>query len=142
MSAAVSTSTVSLQELRIEREDDVVIVRRKVKSIAQERKFDTFATAAITTATSELTRNVLMHGGGGVAIIEEISDGLRVGIRIRFRDHGPGIPDVERVLKGGYSTARSMGLGLSGSRRLVDEFSIDTAPGRGTTVTIVKWKPF
>jgi serine/threonine-protein kinase RsbT len=142
MSAAVSTSSVSREELRIRSEDDVVTVRRKVKSIAMERRFDTFATAAITTATSELTRNVLMHGGGGVAIVEEVSDGTRVGIRVRFHDEGPGIEDVERVLKGGYSTARSMGLGLSGSKRLVDEFAIESAPGKGTTVTIVKWKPF
>ena len=120
----------------------MVTVRRKVKVIAQERRFDTFATAAITTATSELTRNVLMHGGGGIAIVEEVSDGMRVGIRVRFQDEGPGIEDVERVLKGGYSTARSMGLGLSGSKRLVDEFAIESAPGKGTTVTIVKWKPF
>ena len=142
MSAAVSMSSVSHEELRIRGEDDVVTVRRKVKAIAQERRFDTFATAAITTATSELTRNVLTHGGGGIAIVEEVSDGMRVGIRVRFVDEGAGIADVERVLRGGYSTARSMGLGLSGSRRLVDEFAIESAPGKGTTVTIVKWRPF
>ncbi len=135
-------SSVSREELRIRGEDDVVVVRRKVKAIAQERRFDTFATAAITTATSELTRNVLTHGGGGIAIVEEVSDGMRVGIRVRFVDEGPGIADVERVLRGGYSTARSMGLGLSGSRRLVDEFAIESATGKGTTVTIVKWRPF
>lgn len=138
----MSTSTVSLQDLSIASEDDVVSVRRKVRAIAQERHFDAFATAAITTASSELTRNVLMHGGGGVAIVEEVSDGVRVGIRIRFRDDGPGIADIERVLQGGYSTAKSMGLGLSGSRRLVDELSIESVSGKGTMVTVVKWKPF
>lgn len=142
MSAALSMSSVSREELCIRGDDDVVTVRRKVKAIAQERRFDTFATAAITTATSELTRNVLTHGGGGIAIVEELSDGMRVGIRVRFLDEGPGIADVERALRGGYSTARSMGLGLSGSRRLVDEFAIESVPDKGTTVTIVKWRPF
>jgi len=142
MIAVAATSTLSTATLRIASEDDVVNVRRKVKSIAQERKFDGFATAAITTATSELTRNALVHGGGGIAIVEEVSDGMRVGIRVQFRDEGPGIADIERALRGGYSTARSMGLGLSGSRRLVDEFALDSVPGKGTVVTIVKWKPF
>jgi serine/threonine-protein kinase RsbT len=142
MSIAVSASSLSREELEIASEDDVVIVRRKVKAIAQARKFDGFATAAITTATSELTRNVLVHGHGGTAIVEEISDGVRIGIRVRFRDDGPGIADIERVLRGGYSTARSMGLGLSGSRRLADEFAIESVVGKGTVVTIVKWKPF
>lgn len=118
----------------------MIVVRRTVKALAQERKFDTFASAAITTATSELTRNVWTHAGSGVAVIEELKDGHRVGIRIEFRDQGPGIPDVARVLRGGYSTARSMGLGLSGSRRLVDEFSIESIVGSGTTIVITKWK--
>ena len=130
------------EEMLIQREDDVVLVRRRVKALAQERRFDTFATAALTTATSELTRNVWMHGGGGAAIIEEVTRQGRTGIRIEFRDRGPGIPDIERVLRGGYSTARSMGLGLSGSRRLVDEFSIESIVGQGTTIVIAKWKPY
>ena len=127
----------------IHAEDDIVLVRRRVRAIAGDQKLDSFATAAVTTATSELTRNALVHGGGGDAVIEQIrgEDG-RVGMRVAFRDHGPGIADVERVLLGGYSTARSMGLGLSGSRRLVDEFEIETIPGKGTRVAFVKWKLF
>src|SRR5687768_18514773 len=97
-------------------EDDIIAVRRRVRDIAELRKFDTFETAAVTTATSELARNALVHGGGGLATIEEVTDGVRSGIRIVFADKGPGIPDTDRVLRGGYSTARSMGLGLSGSR--------------------------
>lgn len=128
--------------LRLDREDDIVVVRRRVRDIAELRKFDSFATAAITTATSELARNVIVHGGTGSATIDEVSDGSRVGIRVRFEDQGPGIGDLDRVMRGGYSTARSMGLGLSGSKRLVDEFSIDTAPGAGTRVTVLKWKRF
>ncbi len=128
--------------LRIDTEDDTIIVRRRVREIAEARKFDTFATAAITTATSELARNVLVHAGKGIALVEELMNGDRVGIRITFEDQGPGIPDIQRVLAGGFSTARSMGLGLSGSRRLVDEFTIESAPGKGTKVSIVKWKRF
>ena len=128
--------------LRLDREDDIVVVRRRVRDIAELRKFDSFATAAITTATSELARNVIVHGGTGTATIDEVSDGSRVGIRVLFEDRGPGIGDLDRVMRGGYSTAKSMGLGLSGSKRLVDEFSIDTAPGVGTRVTVLKWKRF
>jgi serine/threonine-protein kinase RsbT len=132
-------SVLGRYDLPIRREDDVAIVRRLVKELAQARGFDAFAAAAITTATSELTRNTLVHGGGGEAVIEELTDGARLGIRVRFRDEGPGIEDIARVLKGGYSTARSLGLGLSGAKRLVDDFEIESTPGAGTTATIVKW---
>ena len=132
----------SREELPIASEDDVVLVRRRVRAIASDQKLDSFATAAVTTATSELTRNVWVHGGGGSAIIEQIRNGSRVGVRVTFRDRGPGIADVERVLRGGFSTAKSMGLGLSGSKRLVDELSVDSELGKGTTVTFVKWRPF
>lgn len=129
-------------QLAIEREDDIITVRRRVRDIAELRKFDSFATAAITTATSELARNVLVHGNGGGACIEEVTDGYRLGIRIVFEDHGPGIDDIPRVLAGGYTTKKSMGLGLSGSKRLVDEFELVSAPGQGTKVTVIKWKRF
>jgi serine/threonine-protein kinase RsbT len=135
----VTVQVLRKHELPIDREDDVAIVRQKVRALAQERGFDAFATAAITTATSELTRNVWMHAHKGEATVEEITDGGRMGLRVVFRDEGPGIPDVPRVLAGGYSTARSMGLGVSGSRRLVDEFLLESTVGRGTVVTIVKW---
>jgi serine/threonine-protein kinase RsbT len=129
-------------ELRIDCEDDIIRVRRRVRDIAELKKFDSFATAAITTATSELARNALVHGGKGLAWIEEVTDGYRLGIRIAFEDKGPGIDDIPRVLAGGYTTARSMGLGLSGSKRLVDEFELDSTPGVGTKVTVTKWKRF
>ena len=128
--------------IRIDREDDIITVRRRVRDIAELRKFDSFATAAITTAASELARNALTHGGKGLATIEEVSDGYRTGIRIVFEDQGPGIDDVDRALAGGYTTARSMGLGLSGSRRLVDDFELQSTVGAGTKVTVTKWKRF
>jgi serine/threonine-protein kinase RsbT len=130
------------RSMELATEDDVLSVRRLVREIALARKFDTFAIAAITTATSELGRNVLVHGGGGSVTVEEVSDGLRAGIRIAFVDSGPGISDISRVLSGGYSTARSMGLGLSGSKRLVDVFDLESKVGEGTRVTVTKWKRF
>lgn len=126
-------------EMPIRNEDDVILVRRKARSLAQERGFDAFATAALTTAASELARNTLVHGGGGEAIVEHLADGPRSGVRVTFTDKGPGIADVDRVLAGGYSTARSLGLGLSGTRRLVEEFDLESAPGAGTKVVICKW---
>jgi len=138
----MTLSVLSRQELPIVSEDDVVIVRRKVREVAHERGLDSFATAAITTAASELARNVLVHARGGVAVIEGVGDGRREGVRLEFRDQGPGIADLERVLRGGYSTARSLGLGVSGSKRLVDQFLIESTVGRGTQVTAIKWRRF
>ncbi|MCS6914411.1 MAG: ATP-binding protein [Myxococcales bacterium] len=135
----MATRVLSRQEMKIDCEDDVLLVRRRVQMLAQQRGFDPFATAALTTATSELTRNVWIHAGRGQAVVEEIAEGGRCGIRVQFRDEGPGIADIERALRGGYSTAGSLGLGLSGSRRLVDHLNIESAPGRGTVVTILKW---
>jgi serine/threonine-protein kinase RsbT len=135
-------TVLSTQEMKIDVEDDIILTRRRVRELAEQRRFDAFATAAITTAASELARNVLVHAGKGVAVIEEVQNGTRIGIRLCFRDAGPGIPDVHRVLAGGFSTARSMGLGLSGSRRLVDQFDLASDVGKGTTVTVVKWKRF
>jgi serine/threonine-protein kinase RsbT len=126
--------------MRIETEDDVILVRRAVRELAQAHGFDVFASAALTTAASELTRNVWVHARKGVAILEEVANGDRRGVRVTFRDEGPGIADIPRVMAGGFSTARSMGMGLSGSRRLVDEFDLQSTVGRGTTVEIMKWK--
>lgn len=137
----MTATVLSRQEFAIRSEEDVLVVRRRVKTIAQERNFGVFTSAAVTTATSELTRNAWTHGGGGIAIIEELMDAGRIGIRVEFRDQGPGIDNIERVLKGGYSTGKSLGLGLSGSRRLVDSFTIESQVGRGTVVVITKWKP-
>lgn len=127
------------ERFAIRDEADIATVRRRVREVAQELGFDAFATAAITTAASELARNVWTHARGGEAIVERVRDGARRGVRLEFRDEGPGIPDIPRVMAGGYSTARSLGLGLSGSKRLVDEFIIESTPGQGTRVRVIKW---
>jgi serine/threonine-protein kinase RsbT len=138
----MAARVLSTQEMKIATEDDVVLVRRAVRALADRRGFDSFACAALTTAVTELGRNVWVHARSGVVILEELEDGPRPGVRVEFRDQGPGIPDIEWALAGGNSTASSLGLGLSGTKRLVDDFQIQSEPGRGTSVRITKWKRF
>jgi serine/threonine-protein kinase RsbT len=127
-------------EIRIDKEADIVEVRQRARELAKNCGFDQFAVAALTTAASELSRNVWVHAQKGIARIAVLRKGSRVGLELEFVDHGPGIADLDRALAGGFSTARSLGLGLSGTRRLVDEFNIETEIGRGTKVVVRKWK--
>ena len=127
-------------EIRIDKEADIIAIRLLIRELTKQLKFDQFASAAMTTAASELSRNVWVHAKSGSARIGVLRGGTRVGLELALVDHGPGIADLERALAGGYSTANSRGLGLSGTKRLVDEFNIDTVPGRGTTIVIRKWK--
>jgi serine/threonine-protein kinase RsbT len=120
--------------------DDVVRVRQLARSWASELKFGLVDQTKLVTATSELARNTLEHGGGGTLKIEIVENGTRKGIKLTFEDHGPGIPDIALALRDGYTTGNGMGLGLSGSKRLVNDFAISSEPGRGTTVTIIRWK--
>jgi serine/threonine-protein kinase RsbT len=138
--AGVDSNTANVWEIRIDKESDIVATRQLVRELAKEYRFDQFEVAAITTAASELSRNVWVHAQRGVARISVVRTGRKVGLQLEFVDHGPGIADLNRALAGGFSTARSLGLGLSGTKRLVDEFDIDTAPGRGTKVVVRKWK--
>ncbi|MEU4806622.1 ATP-binding protein [Actinosynnema sp. NPDC023587] len=128
------------EELPITGDDDVVRVRQLVRGYAQRAKLSLVNQTKLVTAASELARNTLVYGGGGVARVEFVSDGRRQGVRAAFEDHGPGIPDLGLALADGWSSGSGLGLGLSGSRRLVDQFDLDTEVGRGTTVTVVKWK--
>lgn len=120
--------------------EDIVSVRQAVRRKAIGLGFNLIDQTKIVTATSELARNMLDYGGGGVTTLEIIENGRKKGIRLSFRDEGPGIRDVELALKDGYSSGNGMGLGLGGAKRLSDEFEIDTTPGKGTCVTIVRWK--
>jgi serine/threonine-protein kinase RsbT len=126
-------------EIRIDKEADIIAIRQLVRELTKLHKFDQFAAAALTTAASELSRNVWVLAQSGQAKVSVLR-GDRLGIELEFVDHGPGLADLDRALAGGYSTANSMGLGLSGTKRLEDEFQLDTAPGRGTTIVIRKWK--
>ncbi|MEG9436309.1 anti-sigma regulatory factor [Edaphobacter sp. HDX4] len=120
--------------------DDVVRVRQVTRIWSTELKFSLVDQTKFVTATSELARNTLEHGGGGTMTAEIIENGTRRGLRLTFRDEGPGISDINLALRDGYTTGGGMGLGLSGSKRLVNEFDIKSEPGRGTVVTIVRWK--
>src|SRR5438094_1960751 len=126
--------------ISIEREADIVAVRQQARELAKELRFDQFAVAALTTAASELSRNVWVHAQRGVARISVLRNGRKVGVELELVDQGPGIANLERALAGGFSTSKSLGLGLSGTKRLADEFHIESAPGRGTKVVIRKWK--
>jgi serine/threonine-protein kinase RsbT len=119
---------------------DVVIVRQRVRVWATELKFSLVDQTKIVTAASELGRNTLEHGGGGSLELALVVNGTRRGIRLRFSDRGPGIPDTAQALKDGFTTGSGMGLGLGGSKRLMNEFEIETRPGDGTVVTAIRWK--
>lgn len=120
--------------------DDVVRARQQVRTWAQELGFSLLDQTKLITAASELARNVIVHGKGGTMRLEELHDGDRQGLRLTFEDHGPGIPNIDLALKDGYTTGNGLGLGLGGSRRLANEFTIDSRIGEGTRVTITRWK--
>lgn len=126
-------------ELIIRTGDDVVRVRQLVRAQAQAVRLSLVDQTKLVTAASELARNIVTYGGSGVARVETVSRGGRQGVCATFADSGPGIPDVELALTDGWTTGSGLGLGLSGARRLVDEFTIDTEVGKGTSVTVVKW---
>jgi serine/threonine-protein kinase RsbT len=126
-------------EVPIRGDEDVVRVRQATRAIAVAAKLSLVDQTKVVTAASELARNTLIHGGGGIAVLGVLEDGPRRGVRAVFADDGPGIPDLEMALTDGWSSGNGLGLGLSGTRRLVDVFDIETEPGKGTTVTVTKW---
>lgn len=137
----MASGTVQKAEtIPIKSSSDVVLVRQRVRFLAIDMKFSLVEQTKIVTAASELGRNTLEHGGGGSLELAVITNGARRGLRLRFTDQGPGIPDVALALKDGYTSGSGMGLGLGGSKRLMNEFEIDTKPGSGTTVTTIRWK--
>lgn len=126
--------------LPIRTETDVVKVRHSVRDWSVACKFGLVDQTKFVTAASELARNTLTYGQGGDLTLELLSDGLRNGVRLTFVDQGPGIADLELALTDGYTSGGGMGLGLSGAKRLSDEFSISSHPGEGTKVAITRWK--
>jgi len=129
-----------MDELSIRSGDDVVRVRQQARVAAASCGLSLVDQTKLVTAASELARNTLVYGGGGTATIEIVkSDTGRSGVKIDFADNGPGIPDMELALTDGWSSGSGLGLGLSGARRLVDEFKVASEPGTGTTVVVIKW---
>ncbi|MFF4358805.1 anti-sigma regulatory factor [Streptomyces sp. NPDC001604] len=127
--------------LPIRSDVDLAWVRQQVRQSAADLGFGLVQQTKLVTAASELARNTLVHGGGGHVEIVPLTAGMARGLRLSFVDRGPGIRDVELAMTDGYTSGGGLGLGLSGAKRLVDEFAIDTEPGRGTTVTVASWTP-
>lgn len=124
----------------LQNEADIVASRQTVRQLTQQLKFSLVDQTKMITAASELSRNVLVHGGGGRMRWELVDEGLRRGLRLHFEDEGPGIADIQMALTDGWTSGSGMGLGLPGSKRLVNEFDIQSAPGAGTRVSITRWK--
>lgn len=133
------TSTAA-ETLPIRSEEDVVRVRHAVRRLAVDAKFSLVDQTKLVTAASELARNTLIHGGGGLVRLDRVHSGGRVGLCMTFEDEGPGISDIGRALQDGFTTGSGLGLGLGGSKRLVNEFSVNSTPGVGTRITATKWK--
>ena len=129
-----------MDKLPIRTGDDVVRVRQQVRVVAAKSGLSLVDQTKVVTAASELARNALVHGGGGLARVEVITSALgKNGVRVGFTDEGPGITDLDLALTDGWSSGAGLGLGLSGARRLVDEFELTSKPGTGTSVVVIKW---
>jgi serine/threonine-protein kinase RsbT len=131
--------TLSSDVMRIVRDQDVVPFRNRVKECAVKIKMGLVNQTKLITAASELGRNMLKYGQGGETLIEIVTRGRDNGVRLTFKDKGPGIADISLAMKDGFTTGRSLGLGLPGAKRLVSEFDIKSELGKGTTVIVIKW---
>ena len=127
-------------ELPLAAREDIVTVRKAARSLAVEIGLSIVDQIKIVTAASELARNTVIHGGGGIAVLELLMEMGKPGLRLSFEDKGPGIPDLERAMQDGYTSGSGLGLGLGGSKRLCNDFSIESAVGVGTRVVITTWK--
>ena len=126
--------------LPVRLEQDVVLARQLVRRVSQELKFSLVDQTKIVTAASELARNTVVYGGGGHMTCEVHSEGGRMGLKLIFVDQGPGIPDMDLAMKDGWTSGNGMGMGLSGAKRLVNDFEIQTEVGKGTRVAVTRWK--
>ena len=143
--AAISVRSSQMKPLKaetlpVQSSSDVVLARQKVRQWAAEMKFSLVDQTKLVTAASELARNTLDHGRGGYMRIEMLENLGRSGLRLIFEDQGPGIPDINAALRDGFTTGSGMGLGLGGSKRLVNDFEIQSTAGQGTRVAVVRWK--
>ena len=128
------------EQFPLKTSSDVVSARQRVRQMAIELRFSLVDQTKLVTACSELARNTLDHGRGGQMSIEVVNGLSKTGLKLTFEDNGPGIPDIDMALKDGFTTGSGMGLGLGGSRRLVNEFAIESEVGKGTKITVVRWK--
>lgn len=133
-------SVIKSDVLPLRSEQDIVLARQAVRKLTQELTFSIVDQTKFVTAASELARNTLIYGGGGNLHWEIILDGGRKGLKLSFKDEGPGIPDIKQAMTDGWTSGNGLGMGLSGSKRLVNDFEIESSPGKGTRVTITRWK--
>jgi serine/threonine-protein kinase RsbT len=131
---------VKTESLPLRSEQDVVLARQAVRRLAQELGFGLVDQTKMVTATSELARNTVIYGLGGTLSCEVLNEGVRTGLRLHFIDQGPGIENLDLALTDGWTSGTGMGLGLTGAKRLMNEFAIASAPGRGTKVTVARWR--
>lgn len=136
----MTMTTLTTETMPIRVESDVVMVRQRARAVASAAGLGLVDVTKLVTATSELARNALIYGGGGTAVIETLQDGYRKGVRLTFEDQGPGIEDLEKAMTDGWTSGNGMGLGLSGAKRLSNEFELHSVPGQGTRVMIARWK--
>jgi serine/threonine-protein kinase RsbT len=133
-------SLLKSETIQLRAEQDIVHARKAVRILTLEAGFSLVDQTKLVTAASEIARNTVTYGGGGTLLWELLADGLKKGVRLTFKDDGPGIPDMGLAMKDGWTSGGGLGMGLSGTKRLVNEFDIDSAPGKGTRVTIARWK--
>jgi serine/threonine-protein kinase RsbT len=124
----------------VETEQDIVMARAAVRKLTQELKFSLVDQTKMVTAASEIARNTLIHGGGGTMTWEVLADGIKIGLRLTFEDEGQGIPNMDLAMMDGWTSGSGLGMGLSGTKRLVNEFDVTSEVGKGTRVTIARWK--
>jgi len=133
-------SLVKSETIQLRGEQDIVEARKVVRKLTLDSGFSLVDQTKLVTAASELARNTVVYGRGGTLLWEMLVDGLKKGVRLTFKDDGPGIPDISLAMKDGWTSGTGLGMGLSGTKRLVNEFDIESAPGKGTRVTIARWK--
>lgn len=131
---------VNPEKMPVRNSGDILLIRQTVRARTIELGFSLVDQTKMVTAASELARNTVDYGGGGFVIFDLLNDGSRRGLRLTFEDHGPGIPDIQLALKDGWTSGGGLGLGLSGAKRLVNDFHIDSKVGEGTKVVITRWK--
>lgn len=133
-------ATTRRETLSVMANDAVVVVRQAVREFAVEARLSLVDQTKLVTAASELARNMVVYGGGGEVILEQLNDDGRAGVRVTFEDHGPGIADIEQAMRDGFTSGGGLGLGLGGSKRLVQDFTLRSEAGKGTTIAIARWK--
>ena len=133
-------AVIKTEEHPVRSEHDIVLARQIVRRLCVELSFGLVDQTKMVTAASELARNAVIYGGGGTMACEALQEGAKRGLRLTFKDDGPGIADMSLAMKDGWTSGSGMGLGLSGAKRLVNDFELESAPGKGTRVTVARWK--